>query len=150
MLFINSVYAFSNIKKGYVPSGLSESEWKNIKQKERVKKNYGKTGITSGFKSRSLNEFMKLKEEGKASYNFPVFNVNEKIKSGEINEKDIPYMQRKDGRPDNSDLSFFNKIKIRYVKFYQMVYHIYNALVIINKETTEDLLKKQRKEKNRF
>ena len=39
----------------------------------------------------------------------PVFNAKEKLEKGIIQEKDIPYMQRKNGKPDNSDISIWNK-----------------------------------------
>ena len=35
----------------------------------------------------------------------PVFNAKEKLEKGIIQEKDIPYMQRKNGKPDDSDIN---------------------------------------------
>tara|TARA_B100000902_G_C27071475_1_gene794252 strand:- start:405 stop:776 length:372 start_codon:yes stop_codon:yes gene_type:complete len=102
------------LSKGYVPSGMSEKEWKQLKVKEQNSKpkNYAQSGITRGFRSRSLNEFLELKEKGKADYNMPVFNAKEKLEKGIIQEKDIPYMQRKNGKPDNSDIGVLNKLLI--------------------------------------
>ena len=99
------------LNKGYIPSGLTEKQWREIKIKEQNNKpkNYAQSGITRGFRSRSLNEFLELKEQGKADYNMPVFNAKEKLEKKIIQEKDIPYMQRKNGKPDNSDISAWNK-----------------------------------------
>ena len=95
-------------KKGYIPDGLSQSQWEKIKYEEKKakSKNYAVSGVSKGFKSRSLNEFLELKEKGLTDYNMPVFNAREKLLKGIITEKDIPYMQRKNGKPDDSDLKF--------------------------------------------
>jgi hypothetical protein len=100
------------LQKGYIPSGLTEKQWREIKIKEQNSKpkNFAQPGITRGFRSRSLNEFLELKEKGKADYNMPVFNAKEKLEKGIIQEKDIPYMQRKNGSPDGSDISIWNII----------------------------------------
>ena len=106
------VLGFAGKKSGYVPSGLTRKEWENIKKKEKTNnKNLGKSGISKGFKSRSLNEFLIMRENGEAEYNFPVLFAKERIDNGEIKEKDVPYMQRKDGKPDGSDLNFMSKLK---------------------------------------
>ena len=99
------------LNKGYIPSGLTEKQWREIKIKEQNSKpkNYAQSGITRGFRSRSLNEFLELKEKGKTDYNMPVFNAKEKLEKGIIQEKDIPYMQRKNGKPDDSDISAWNR-----------------------------------------
>ena len=116
----HSTFSFSNINKGYVPDGLSKSEWEQLKLKEKrnKSKNYAISGISKGFKSRSLNEFLELKEKGLVDYNMPVFNAREKLLKGIIKEKDIPYMQRKNGKPDDSDLrfKFFNNFIKRFTK----------------------------------
>ena len=77
----NSVYSFSKVNKGYVPDGLSKSEWEELKLKEKrnKSKNYAVSGISKGFKSRSLNEFFGTKRKGLADYNMPVFNAREKL-----------------------------------------------------------------------
>jgi len=99
------------LNKGYIPSGLTEKQWREIKIKEQNSKpkNYAQSGITRGFRSRSLNEFLELKEKGKTDYNMPIFNAKEKLEKGIIQEKDIPYMQRKNGKPDDSDISAWNR-----------------------------------------
>ena len=99
------------LNKGYIPSGLTEKQWREIKIKEQNSKpkNYAQSGITRGFRSRSLNEFLELKEKGKADYNMPVFNAKGKLEKGIIQEKDIPYMQRKNGSPDGRDISIWKK-----------------------------------------
>lgn len=77
-------------------SGMSKEQWKKLKEKEEQKKkgkNLGATGITS-FKSRTFAEWQKA--GGKNL--FPV--DPKKAKSA----KDIPYMQRPGGMPDDSDL----------------------------------------------
>ena len=96
--------------RGYVPDGLTEQQWSKIKDAEKASaKDYGKVGISAGFKSRSLEDFLKLKEEGKADYNMPVFNAKKLLEQGKIKESDIPYMQRKNGKPDDSDLSVMER-----------------------------------------
>ena len=104
---INLQSTKSNIlKAGYVPDGLTEKEWKNIKNTENEaikKKNFAKTG-TTGFKSRSFKSFQKDLENGKNAKNFPMFNAKEKLSKGLIKKKDIPYMQRKNGNWNNSDV----------------------------------------------
>jgi hypothetical protein len=75
---------------------MSKEQWRKIKEEEANKtkgKNLGKVGITS-FKSRSFAEWQKA--GGKNL--FPV--DPKKVKD----PKEIPYMQRKGGAPDDSDL----------------------------------------------
>jgi hypothetical protein len=89
---------------------MSKEQWNKIKAKEREAnkgKNLGKVGITT-FKSRSFADWQK--SGGKNL--FPVDPT--KVKD----PKDIPYMQRPGGAPDDSDLkkggglfSMFNKKK---------------------------------------
>lgn len=90
---------------GYVPDGMTEQQWKKMKEQEeaeKAKKNFGAFGPQT-FKSRSLKSFQKDLEAGKASHLLPVFNANEKLKSGKLKQEDIPYMQR-GGAWDNSDV----------------------------------------------
>ena len=104
----------SLLSSGYIPDGLSEDEWNNIKKRDQKKKL--KFEGTSGmkFKSRSFYDFAKGREEGKLEYNMPMEKANEKLKKGLIKPEDIPYMQRPGGMPDNSDLK--KKIKLPWVK----------------------------------
>lgn len=113
LILFNCVLSFSAKNRSYIPYGLSENEWKNIKNKEKKykSKNLGKSGISKGFRSRSLTEFMIMRENGEAEYNFPVFFAKERIGKGELKEEDIPYMQRKGGKPDGSDLNILSKFK---------------------------------------
>lgn len=110
-IFIDYVSAFSGKRGGYVPDGLTQKQWDDIKKRENKPKNYGKSGISKGFRSRSLNEFLTMRENGNAEYNFPVFFAKERVEKGEIKETDIPYMQRKNGKPDGSDLNFLSRLK---------------------------------------
>ena len=104
------IYGFTRVNEnylmyaGYVPDGLTEEEWKEIKSKKSQRKM--KFDGTSGmkFRSRSFYEFNKGREEGKLQYNMPMENAKEKLKKGLIRPEDIPYMQRPGGMPDNSDL----------------------------------------------
>ena len=102
------------LSSGYIPDGLSEDEWNNIKKRDQKKKL--KFEGTSGmkFKSRSFYDFAKGREEGKLEYNMPMEKANEKLKKGLIKPEDIPYMQRPGGMPDNSDLK--KKFKLPWVK----------------------------------
>lgn len=75
---------------------MSKEQWKKLKEKEinsKKGKNFGKVGITS-FQSRTFAEWQKA--GGKNL--FPV-DPN-KVKDA----KEIPYMQRQGGKPDDSDL----------------------------------------------
>ena len=77
-------------------SGMSKEQWQKVKEAERKKlqgKNLGKTGITT-FQSRTFAEWQK--SGGKNL--FPVDPRSVK------DVKEIPYMQRPGGKPDNSDL----------------------------------------------
>ena len=76
---------------------------------DKAKKNYAAFGPQS-FKSRSLQSFQKELERGTAGHLMPVFNAKEKVKSGQIRQEDIPYMQR-GGNWDNSDIRGSKKIK---------------------------------------
>jgi len=87
---------------GYVPDGLSKEQYEKIKAKERAQQaNLGATG-TNRFQSRSMYAFMKAMEKGEATHLFPV--SPEKVKKGEIKLEDVPYMQRRGGRWDQSDV----------------------------------------------
>ena len=75
---------------------MSKEQWQKVKDAEKKKlqgKNLGKTGITT-FQSRTFSEWQK--SGGKNL--FPVDPKSVK------DLKDIPYMQRPGGKPDNSDL----------------------------------------------
>ena len=118
----------------YVPSGMSKAEYEALKKKVRTrcekirtglvkksapparerrhvcttqeadakkKKNFG-AGGARGFESRSMASFMRAQERGEAEHLFPV--DPEKVKTGEIPLKDVPYMQR-GGSWTNSDLT---------------------------------------------
>lgn len=78
----------------YIPDGMSKAQWDAIKEKEKNEakgKNYGAVGITK-FKSRSFEAWQK--SGGKNL--FPV--------DPNTPEEEKPYMQRKGGRADGSDL----------------------------------------------
>ena len=120
--------------QAYVPSGMSPEEYAKLKKKVRTrcekfrtglvkksapparerrhvcttqeadakkKKNFG-AGGARGFESRSMASFMRAQERGEAEHLFPV--DPEKVKTGEIPLKDVPYMQR-GGSWTNSDLT---------------------------------------------
>jgi len=77
-------------------SGMSKEQWRKVKEAEKNKskgKNLGAQGITT-FKSRS---FMDWQKSGGKNL-FPV--DPRKVKD----PKEIPYMQRPGGAPDDSDL----------------------------------------------
>jgi len=88
---------------GYVPDGLSKEQWEKMQKDEkakRAKKNFG-AGGARGFESRSFNSFVAAQERGEAGHLFPV--NPDKVRSGEIALKDVPYMQR-GGSWTNNDL----------------------------------------------
>lgn len=84
------------LKMEYVPSGMSKEQYKKLKAKERKRtagKDLGKVGITT-FKSRTFNDWQ-------LSGGKNLFPVDPKSVK---NAKEIPYMQRPGGAPDDSDL----------------------------------------------
>mmetsp|Transcript_713 Transcript_713/g.1875 ORF Transcript_713/g.1875 Transcript_713/m.1875 type:complete len:231 (+) Transcript_713:29-721(+) len=92
----------TRVTMAYVPDGLTPEQYKKIKDKEAANsKNLGSTG-TNRFQSRSMYAFQKALESGTAAHLFPV-DPN-KVKSGEIKAADVPYMQRKNGKWDQSDV----------------------------------------------
>ena len=93
----------SALGMGYVPDGLTAEQYAKMKKKEADDKKTKKfaAGGTRGFQSRSMASFIMAKEAGQAEHLFPV--DPEKVKSGEIPLKDVPYMQR-GGSWDNQDL----------------------------------------------
>ena len=77
-------------------SGMSKEQWRQMKEAEKKKKqgkNLGKVGITT-FESRTFNDWQK--SGGKNL--FPVDPNSVKSKD------EIPYMQRRGGKADGSDL----------------------------------------------
>lgn len=104
--------AHSLLSAAYIPDGMTPEQWKQLKEKEqatKAKKKYGAYGPQS-FKSRSLQAFQQDLEKGNTNHLLPVFNAKDKIKSGEIKQEDIPYMQR-GGSWDNSDVGAAKKKK---------------------------------------
>ncbi|KAG7350772.1 hypothetical protein IV203_010132 [Nitzschia inconspicua] len=92
----SSVNNNNGLTMEYIPSGMSKEQWRKVKEAEKNKnkgKNLGTTGITT-FQSRSFSEWQK--SGGKNL--FPV--DPRKVKD----PKEIPYMQRPGGKPDDSDL----------------------------------------------
>ncbi|KAL7566698.1 hypothetical protein ACA910_017757 [Epithemia clementina (nom. ined.)] len=80
----------------YVPSGMSKEQYRKLKEQERKKtqgKNLGTVGITT-FKSRTFSDWQA--SGGKNLFPVDPRKVN--------NPKEIPYMQRPGGAPDDSDL----------------------------------------------
>eukprot|EP00978_Attheya_sp_CCMP212_P024131 scaffold75427_cov58-Attheya_sp.AAC.2 len=91
----------SSLTMEYIPSGMSKEQWKKMKDAEKSKtkgKNLGTVGITS-FKSRSFAEWQRA---GGVNL-FPVDPKSVK------DPREIPYMQRKGGMPDDSDLKKVQK-----------------------------------------
>ncbi len=80
-----------------------QEKWEAMKAKD---KKVGKFDGTSGmqFRSRSFSDFQKGREAGTLTYNMPVEFAKKRLAKGEITLKDIPYMQRPGGKPDDSDL----------------------------------------------
>lgn len=79
--------------EAYVPDGLTEQQWREIKAKDKAKaNNLGKIGVTK-FKSRSLQGW----QEAGANHLFPADPKTTK-------EEKKPYMMRKQGKWDDSDV----------------------------------------------
>jgi len=77
-------------------------------QEAEKARNLGKVGVDSKrFRSRSMKAFMEDLHSGKAAHLFPVSPAQ--VKSGKVARKDVPYMQRKGGSWDDSDLNRFGR-----------------------------------------
>lgn len=76
---------------GYVPDGFTPESYKKFKEAEAKKKarNLGALG-PKGFQSRSMQSFQEAMERGEATHLMPMFNAQEKLKSGKIRKEDIP------------------------------------------------------------
>jgi len=92
--------------KAYVPDGMTPEQYKALKEKESKKK-VGKFDGLSGakFRSRSMADYQKGREAGTLRPNMPMEMSLKKLNTGKIRPIDIPYMQRPNGKPDNSDLT---------------------------------------------
>lgn len=101
----------TTLSVGYVPDGLTPSQYRQIKQNDKKKlgKDLGRLG-PRGFKSRSMQAWQEAYEKGEASHNFAPFGFREKLKQGLISKKDVPYMVR-GGNWDNSDLFGARRLK---------------------------------------
>mmetsp|Transcript_5498 Transcript_5498/g.6420 ORF Transcript_5498/g.6420 Transcript_5498/m.6420 type:complete len:191 (-) Transcript_5498:232-804(-) len=109
---IVSVRSFTGICNAYIPDGFTKESYKKFKDKEKNKnkgKNLGKVG-PKGFQSRSFQSFQEALERGDAKHLMPIENAKERIRKGELKEKDIPYMQR-GGAWDNNDVKGAKKVK---------------------------------------
>ena len=97
-------------KMGYVPDGLSTEQYEDIKRKDAAAKkaNLDRVGQNK-FKSRNFEAFQKALENGEATHLFPV-DPND-YKQGKVKYEDIPYMQRRGGAWDNSDLKGVKRLK---------------------------------------
>ena len=95
---------------GYVPDGLSKKQYEEIKRKDAAAKraNLDRVG-QNRFQSRSFDAFHKALENGEAGHLFPV-DPND-YKKGKIKYEDIPYMQRRGGAWDNSDIKGVMRLK---------------------------------------
>tara|TARA_X000000368_G_scaffold346474_1_gene285824 strand:- start:10224 stop:10766 length:543 start_codon:yes stop_codon:yes gene_type:complete len=106
----NNINSKIKCYSGYIPDGLTPKEWEKIKITEKNKfknKNYAENGAKT-FTSRSFKSFQTALEKGEKAKNFPIFNAKEKLKNKEIRNTDIPYMQRVNGKWDNSDIVKIN------------------------------------------
>mmetsp|Transcript_32920 Transcript_32920/g.49702 ORF Transcript_32920/g.49702 Transcript_32920/m.49702 type:complete len:182 (+) Transcript_32920:246-791(+) len=95
----------SAIHASYVPEGLTEGQYKQIKEQEKRKnvgKNLGALG-PRGFKSRSMQAWQEAYEKGLATHEIAPFGYREALKAGKLKKEDVPYMVR-GGSWDNSDV----------------------------------------------
>ncbi|KAG5184427.1 hypothetical protein JKP88DRAFT_315163 [Tribonema minus] len=96
----------SSLSMAYIPDGLTPEQWKAIKDKEQANagKNLGVVGTTR-FKSRSFEYTHSTPALLRVSggHLFPV--DLSKVKSGELTLAQVPYMMRKDGAWDDSDVA---------------------------------------------
>ena len=88
----------------YVPSGLSDAEYKRIKEADKKKMggNLGNLG-PRGFKSRSMQSFQEAHERGQTQHKMAVIGYQKALKEGKIKKQDVPYMVR-GGSWDDSDV----------------------------------------------
>ena len=109
---------------GYVPDGLTPEQYRQIRTNDRKKtlgKNLGRLG-PRGFKSRSLQAWQEAYERGETGHLYaPTFENNRRQKRATTsnnkkqrpNDNDIPYMMRRGGSWDNSDVRGARKLKWR-------------------------------------
>ena len=88
----------------YVPSGLSDAEYKRIKEADKKKtgKNLGRLG-PRGFKSRSMQSWQEAHEREQAQHMMAPVGYKKALKEGKMKKQDVPYMVR-GGSWDNSDV----------------------------------------------
>lgn len=96
---------------GYVPDGLTATEYERIKKADQKKigKDLGKLG-PRGFQSRSLQAWQEAMEQGKDGHKFAPIGYKEAVRNGKLKMTDIPYMVR-GGHWDNSDVKGAKRIK---------------------------------------
>lgn len=96
---------------GDVPDGLSKEQYEDIKQRDAAAKkaNLDRVG-QNRFKSRSFEASQKALENGEATHLFPV-DPNDYKKGKVPDGEDLPYMQRRGGAWDNSDLKGVKRLK---------------------------------------
>jgi len=113
-LLVTSVQAFTPavtgsrssqtvLSVGYVPDGLSPTDYEKIKKQDRAKvgKDLGRLG-PRGFVSRSMQGWQEAYERGETSHTFAPINYRKQLQEKKIKLTDIPYMVR-GGKWDNSD-----------------------------------------------
>lgn len=95
----------------YVPDGLTPEQYKKIKEEDKKKmgKDLGRVG-PRGFKSRSMQAWQEAFERGETGHTFAPFGYREKLKKGDIEKEDVPYMVR-GGAWDNSDVFGARRLK---------------------------------------
>lgn len=109
-------FATGPLFAGYIPDGLTASEYEKIKQKDKMKigKDLGRLG-PRGFQSRSMQAWQEAYERGEAKHSFAPFGYREQLKEGKIKLQEVPYMVR-GGKWDNSDLPMFLSKRLRWSK----------------------------------
>lgn len=95
----------------YVPDGLTEAEYKKIKENDKKKlgKDLGRLGAHS-FKSRSLQGWQEALDRGEAAHAMAPVGYKQQLKDGKIRKEDVPYMVR-GGSWDHSDVDGARKAK---------------------------------------
>jgi hypothetical protein len=88
----------------YVPDGLTAAQYAAIRARESGKtagKNLGVVGVQR-FQSRSMSAFVEAMEKGLDGHKFAT--DPRRVQSGELRPEEVPYMLRRGGKWDNSDL----------------------------------------------
>jgi len=95
----------------YIPDGLTPEEYARIKaaDKRKLGQDLGRLG-PRGFQSRSMQAWQQAYDKGTAGHTFAPIQYKQQLRSGKLRPEEVPYMVRKGGKWDNSDVKGAKKL----------------------------------------